>query len=76
MPSPGITKRLLAEAMKTFMQERPLTKISVGDLVDECGLNRNSFYYHFKDKYDLVNWIFSRNSWPPSKRENLKPAGT
>lgn len=58
MPKPGITKRILGEAMKTLMSEKPLAKISVGDIVDYCGINRNSFYYHFKDKYDLVNWIF------------------
>lgn len=58
MPKPGITKRILGEAMKTLMTEKPLAKISVGDIVDYCGINRNSFYYHFKDKYDLVNWIF------------------
>ena len=58
MPSPGITKRYLAQAIKTLMADRPLSKISVGDIVEYCGLNRNSFYYHFRDKYDLVNWIF------------------
>ena len=58
MPSPGVTKRMLADAMKDLMATRPLAKISVGDIVSECNLNRNSFYYHFKDKYDLVNWVF------------------
>lgn len=58
MPSPGITKRMMADVMKTLMTRRPVSKISVGEIVDECGLNRNSFYYHFRDKYDLVNWIF------------------
>ena len=56
--SHGITKRVLADSIKKLMEQRPLAKISVGDIVEECGLNRNSFYYHFKDKYDLVNWIF------------------
>lgn len=56
--SHGITKRVLADSIKRLMEQRPLAKISVGDIVEECGLNRNSFYYHFKDKYDLVNWIF------------------
>ena len=52
------TKNALAKAMKTLMVRQSFTKISVGDICDECGLNRKSFYYHFKDKYDLVNWIF------------------
>ena len=33
-------------------------KISVSDICNDCGINRKSFYYHFRDKYDLVNWIF------------------
>ena len=37
---------------------KSFAKISISDLCEECGLNRKSFYYHFKDKYDLVNWIF------------------
>ena len=36
----------------------PFTKISVGDICKNCGMSRKSFYYHFKDKEDLVNWIF------------------
>jgi len=53
-----ITKRVLAEAMKSLMAQVPLAKISVGDIAERCGVNRQTFYYHFKDKYDLVNWIF------------------
>jgi probable dihydroxyacetone kinase regulator len=53
-----ITKRALAAAMKELMNERPMEKIKIGDIVERCGMNRQSFYYHFKDKYDLVNWIF------------------
>ena len=36
----------------------PFSKISVGDICERCDMNRKSFYYHFKDKYDLVNWVF------------------
>ncbi|MDL2253477.1 TetR/AcrR family transcriptional regulator [Ruminococcaceae bacterium OttesenSCG-928-I18] len=57
MPSAEITKRVIADAMKQLMEQKPLAKISVGDIVEVCGINRNSFYYHFRDKYDLVNWI-------------------
>ena len=54
----NITKTTMAEAMKTLMEEKPFSKISVGDICEHCGMNRKTFYYHFKDKYDLVNWIF------------------
>ena len=40
------------------MEEGPVKKISVADICEKCDMNRKSFYYHFKDKYDLVNWIF------------------
>ena len=54
----NITKTAMADSMKTLMEEKPFAKISVGDICERCGMNRKSFYYHFKDKYDLVNWIF------------------
>ncbi len=52
------TKRALADAMKRLMEQTPFSKISVGDICQACQMNRKSFYYHFRDKYDLVNWIF------------------
>jgi probable dihydroxyacetone kinase regulator len=58
MPDSSITKKALAEAIKELMTDKPFSKISVGDICKKCDMNRNSFYYHFKDKYDLVNWIF------------------
>ena len=58
MPDSLITKRALASSLKELMKIQSLTKISVGDICEKCGMNRKSFYYHFCDKYDLVNWIF------------------
>ena len=57
MADSGITKRALAEALKQLMEELPFSKISVADICEQCNMNRKSFYYHFKDKYDLLNWI-------------------
>jgi len=54
----NITKKALAAALKELMEEKPFEKINVGDICEKCDMNRKSFYYHFKDKYDLVNWIF------------------
>lgn len=58
MPDSIITKNALAAAVKELMQQKPFAKISVGDICEQCGMSRKSFYYHFRDKYDLVNWIF------------------
>ena len=58
MADSNITKNALATSLKKLMREKPFEKISVSDICDDCGMNRKSFYDHFKDKYDLVNWIF------------------
>ena len=58
MADSNITKRALASALKELINEKPFGKISVSDICEKCDMNRKSFYYHFKDKYDLVNWIF------------------
>lgn len=58
MSESNLTKNALAASMKKLMLQRPFEKISVSDICADCGINRKSFYYHFRDKYDLVNWIF------------------
>ncbi len=52
------TKHTLAQALKTLMGIRAFEKISVGDICQQCNVSRKSFYYHFQDKYDLMNWVF------------------
>lgn len=74
MPDSNITKNALAASMKKLMEQKPFAKISVGDICEACGMNRKSFYYHFKDKYDLVNWIFyvdfiGRINWEACENE-------
>ena len=58
MAEQNMTKTALAEALKDLMRKKPFARISVSDICESCGLNRKSFYYHFRDKYDLLNWIF------------------
>ena len=58
MSNSNITKKAIANSFKNLMETRPFNKISITDITDGCGLNRQSFYYHFQDKYDLINWIF------------------
>lgn len=58
MADSNMTKKALANSLKQLMLEVSFSKISVGDICEKCQMNRKSFYYHFKDKYDLVNWIF------------------
>ncbi|MDO5153260.1 MAG: TetR/AcrR family transcriptional regulator C-terminal domain-containing protein [Eubacteriales bacterium] len=58
LPDSSITKKALAGALKELMEAESFSKISISDICEKCDMNRKSFYYHFKDKYDLVNWIF------------------
>ena len=51
-----MTKRALIASLKELMADKPLDKITVTDLTEHCGVNRMTFYYHFKDIYDLVEW--------------------
>lgn len=52
------TKLWFSVALKELSQEKPLKKITVTDLVTHCGVNRGTFYYHFKDIQDLINWTY------------------
>lgn len=51
-----VTKRALEQSLKNLLLKKPLTKITINDIADDCGINRMTFYYHFKDIYDLVEW--------------------
>ncbi|MGC6174342.1 TetR/AcrR family transcriptional regulator C-terminal domain-containing protein [Lacrimispora sp. 38-1] len=53
-----ITKRAIAEALKQICKEKPFDKISISDITAVCGLNRQTFYYHYQDKYELLSWIY------------------
>lgn len=51
-------KRQLADSLKMLMVKKNLKKITVQEIADGCGANRYTFYYHFKDIYDLLMWMF------------------
>lgn len=50
------TKRALEASLKNLMLQKPLDKITINDIAEDCGISRMTFYYHFKDIYDLVEW--------------------
>jgi len=58
MSNSFLTKNALAHSLKHLMEHIPLNKISVKHLVEDCGLNRQTFYYHFQDIFDLLGWIY------------------
>lgn len=53
-------KYKLANAMKELLVHTPVDKITVKQIVDQCDVTRPTFYRHFKDKYDLINWYFDK----------------
>ena len=50
------TKQPLANALKQLLQKKQITKITINDIAEACGISRMTFYYHFKDIYDLADW--------------------
>ena len=53
------TKKVLAASLKKLLEKANLDKITVKDIVEGCQVNRQTFYYHFQDVYDLLEWIFT-----------------
>lgn len=51
------TKQKIAQALRQLMQERPLRKITVQDMMERTQMTRQSFYYHFQDIQDVLAWI-------------------
>ena len=54
---PNFTKNAIKQAFIKLLDERPLKQITVKDIVEECGINRNTFYYHFSDIPTLTEEI-------------------
>lgn len=58
MSKPELTKQLIATTLKSLARKKPLDRISISEIVDTVSINRQTFYYHFADKQELVCWIF------------------
>ena len=71
MADSNITKQAMATAFKELLQEQSFEKISVSDICDRCHMNRKSFYYHFKDKFDLANWIFDTEFMEVTRQNDI-----
>ncbi|MBQ7704706.1 MAG: TetR family transcriptional regulator [Selenomonadaceae bacterium] len=49
------TKEVIAESLKELSASKPIGKITIKDIVQNCGLTSKTFYNHFQDKYNLIN---------------------
>lgn len=65
-----VTKKALAISLKKLLSKRELSKITIKDITEDSGITRQTFYYHFVDVYDLIEWIFTNEVIKPIKKEN------
>ena len=54
------TKGKMAEAFKELVCKKSFQKITIRDIAKESAMTRENFYYHFRDKYDIMHWIFEQ----------------
>ena len=59
---PNFTKIAIQQSFLRLLSQRPITKITVKDIVEDCGINRNSFYYHFQDLPQLLETVIIENA--------------
>lgn len=67
--SKATTKMAIAFSLKELLLEKSLEKITISDITKKCGINRQTFYYHFRDIFDLIKWICEQDT-EKALREN------
>ena len=65
------TKKALAESLKKIMQKKSFSKITVSEIIADCGVNRKTFYYHFEDIYALLKWVLEKEAVEVVKQFDL-----
>lgn len=65
-----LTKQAICNSFIKLLNQKPLDKIHVKDIVEDCGINRNTFYYHYSDIYELTKDIFERETLKTIKKNN------
>ena len=66
-----VIKRVLASTLKEIAEKKSLSKITINDLTQACGVSRQTFYNNFKDIYDLVEWIYLKEVVTPIERGKI-----
>lgn len=54
---PGFTKKAIRDSFIKLLNDRPVNQITIKDIVEDCGINRNSFYYHYQDLPSMIEEI-------------------
>lgn len=68
----GNTKQRIADALRQLMAEKPFEKITVRNLMDATNMQRQSFYYHFRDTRDVLMWICAQKFIAPLRDSRLE----
>lgn len=58
----NFTKKAIRDSFVKLLSEKPLSQITIRDIVDDCGVNRNTFYYYFQDLPQLVETIVDEDA--------------
>ena len=56
------TKQALIASFKKLLETEPFDKITISEITNDCGLSRQTFYYHFRDIFDMIRWIYNSES--------------
>ena len=65
------TKKMLASSLKKILESKPLSKVTVSEIIADCKVNRKTFYYHFENVYALLNWMLKQEAIEVIKQMNL-----
>lgn len=65
------TKKMLSASFRKFLGTTPLSKITVSEIIEDCSINRKTFYYHFADIYALLKWTVEQESFDVVKDFDL-----
>lgn len=60
------TDQILADSLKVLVKKKPVEKITIKEITDKAGVIRPTFYNHFQDKYELLEWIISQEILGPA----------
>ena len=70
-----LTKRAITESFMKLINQVPFDKITVKDIVEDCGVNRNTFYYHYQDIYSVLEWIVETELCAPLRFDDAQAPG-
>jgi probable dihydroxyacetone kinase regulator len=63
------TKKAIVDAFARILKEKPFEKITISDITSECGVSRMTFYYHFEDIYDMLDYVIAEKLSAPLSRK-------